>query len=170
MVEAALATYRPERSQRPMSAADLDDISLLLKPELRRKRQRLDWSVAWNGARELPIRGGPVRQAILNLLLNASAVTPEDGTVSLTAMSADDRLHIEIGDQGCGMPPDIAGILIDQDPGPAVRAGRGLGLWMVRRVVDDLGGHASIAARRGGGTAVTLTIPFDREDVKAHAA
>ncbi|SJM30856.1 sensor histidine kinase [Mesorhizobium delmotii] len=170
VVEAALATYRPERSQRPMTAADLDDVRLLLKPELRRKRQRLDWSVAWNGARELPIRGGPVRQAVLNLLLNASAVTPEDGTVSLTAMSWEDRLHIEIGDQGAGMPADIAGILIDQDPGPAVRVGRGLGLWMVRRVVDDLGGRASIAAKRGGGTAVTLTIPFDREDAKAHAA
>jgi two-component system OmpR family sensor kinase len=123
-----------------------------------------------DGAAELPIRGGPVRQAVLNLLLNASAVTPEDGTISLKAMRVDDRLHIEIGDQGCGMPADIAGILIDQDPGPAVRAGRGLGLWMVRRVVDDLGGQTSVEPKRDGGTAVTLTIPFDREEAKAHAA
>ncbi len=78
VVEAALATYRPERSQRPLTADDFDDVRLLLKPELRRKRQQLDWDVSWNGARELPIRGGPVRQAVLNLLLNASAVTPED--------------------------------------------------------------------------------------------
>jgi signal transduction histidine kinase len=170
VVEAALATYRSERSLRPMTAADLDDVRLLLKPELRRRRQGLDWSVVWDGAAELPIRGGPVRQAVLNLLLNASAVTPEDGTVSLKAMSVDDRLHIEIGDQGSGMPADIAGILIDQDPGPAVRAGRGLGLWMVRRVVDDLGGQASVEPKRDGGTAVTLTIPFDREEAKAHAA
>jgi two-component system, OmpR family, sensor kinase len=170
VVEAALATYRPERSQRPLTADDLDDVRLLLKPELRRRRQRLDWDVAWNGARELPIKGGPVRQAVLNLLLNASAVTPEGGAVSLNANRAEDILNIEIGDQGSGMPADIAGILVDHDPGPAVRAGRGLGLWMVRRVVDDLGGSATIAGKADGGTAVTLKIPFEGENAQANVA
>ena len=150
VVEAALATYRPERSQRPLTADDLDDVRLLLKPELHRKRQRLDWDVGWSGERELPIRGGPVRQAVLNLLLNASTVTPEGGSISLTARAAGNVLNIEIGDQGPGMPGDIAAVLVDADPGPAVRTGRGLGLWMVRRVVDDLGGRASIVAKNRG--------------------
>lgn len=170
VVEAALATYRPERSQRPLSADDLNDVRLLLKPELRRKRQRLDWHIVWNELRELPIRGGPVRQAVLNLLLNASTITPEGGSISLKADGSGNHLKIEIGDQGPGIPADIAGILVDSDPGPAVRAGRGLGLWMVRRVVDDLGGSVAIAAKRDGGTTVTLTIPFERESTKAYAA
>jgi len=170
VVEAALATYRPERSQRPLTADDLDDVRLLLKPELRRKRQQLTWDVSWNSERELPINGGPIRQAVLNLLLNATGVTPEAGVVSLKANSGEGHLTIEIGDQGPGMRPDIAGILVDHDPGPAVRAGRGLGLWMVRRVVDELGGSASIAPKQDGGTVVTLTIPFDREEAKADAA
>ena len=46
VVEAALATYRPERSQRLLTAEDFDDVRLLLKPELRRRRQRLDWDMA----------------------------------------------------------------------------------------------------------------------------
>jgi two-component system OmpR family sensor kinase len=170
VVEAALATYRPERSQRPLTADDFDDVRLLLKPELRRKRQQLEWDISWNSARELPLKGGPVRQAVLNLLLNATAVTPETGVVSLQANSTEQHLIIEIGDGGSGMAPDIAGILVDHDPGPAVRAGRGLGLWMVRRVVDELGGSASITAKQDGGTAVTLTFPFDRENAKADAA
>ncbi|PDQ21796.1 two-component sensor histidine kinase [Mesorhizobium sanjuanii] len=170
VVEAALATYRPERSQRLLTAEDFDDVRLLLKPELRRRRQRLDWDMAWNGAGEIPIKGGPVRQAVLNLLLNASTVTPEGGVVSLKAGSSDDRLRIEIGDQGPGMSPDIAAILTHEDPGPAVRAGRGLGLWMVRRVVDDLGGSANITAKQNGGTAITLEIPFGGETAKANAA
>jgi signal transduction histidine kinase len=170
VVEAALATYRPERSQRPLTSDDLDDVRLLLKPELRRKRQRLDWEVAWNGERELPIKGGPVRQAVLNLLLNASAATPVGGAVSMRAMRTENLLNIEIGDQGSGMPADIVGILVDHDPGPAVRAGRGLGLWMVRRVIDDLGGHARIEPKHDGGTAISLEIPFAREEVRADAA
>jgi len=170
VVEAALATYRPERSQRPLTADDFDDVRLLLKPELHRRRQRLDWDVGWSGERELPIKGGPIRQAVLNLLLNASTVTPEGGSISLKAHGAGTVLNIEIGDQGPGMPGDIAGVLVDPDPGPAVRTGRGLGLWMVRRVVDDLGGSASIVAKGDGGTAVTLTIPFEMESRKANAA
>lgn len=170
VVEAALATYRPERSHRPLCADDLDDVRLLLKPELRRKRQSLNWDIVWTELRELPIRGGPVRQAVLNLLLNASSVTPEGGALSLRADSSGGWLNIEIGDQGPGMPADIAGILADSDPGPAVRAGRGLGLWMVRRVVDDLGGSATIAPIKDGGTTVTLTIPFEGESTKANAA
>jgi two-component system OmpR family sensor kinase len=170
VVEAALATYRPERSPRPLTADDLDDVRLLLKPELRRKRQRLEWTVSWSSVRELPIKSGPVRQMLLNLLLNASAVTGEMGVVSLAAKCSERQLAIEIGDQGPGMPSDIAGILIDRDPGPAVRAGRGLGLWMVRRVIDELGGSAKIAPKTNGGTAITLTIPFEKEDAEAHAA
>jgi len=170
VVEAALSTYRPERSRRPLAAADLEDVRLLLAPELRRKRQRLEWDVVFGGRPDLPVKGGPVRQVVLNLLLNASAVTPDGGAISLQAGSAERTLRIAIGDEGPGMPADIAAILLDPDPGPAVRAGRGLGLWMVRRMVDDLGGSASIVPRTTGGTAITLSIPFDQEDTEAHAA
>ena len=51
-----------------------------------------------------------------------------------------------------------------------MRAGGGLGLWMVRRVVEDLGGHATITIKEGGGTVVTLFIPFEAENAEAHAA
>lgn len=170
VVQAALATYRPERSSRPLKADDLDDIRLLLKPEIDRRRQRLEWSVQWDRELELPISGGPIRQAVLNLLLNASAVTPDGGTISLVATRAEQLLSVGIGDAGPGMPTDIAAILIDHDPGPAVRAGRGLGLWMVRRVVDDLGGRAKIRRKTEGGTVVTLQLPLrDGGMVAAHA-
>jgi signal transduction histidine kinase len=68
------------------------------------------------------------------------------------------------------MPREIAGILTDADPTPAVRAGRGLGLWMVRRVIDELHGSASIVAKEDEGTAITLTIPLDRENSQVNAA
>jgi len=168
VVEAALATYRPERSRRPMTADDLDDVRLLMKPELRRRRQRLDWNVSCS-PRELPVAGGPVRQAALNLLLNASAATPEGGTISLKAENSQALLTIEVGDEGSGIQPEIADILIGADPEPAVLAGRGLGLWMVRRLTDELGGTATIQAKPAGGTVVILALPLERS-AQAHAA
>jgi signal transduction histidine kinase len=169
VVQAALSTYRPTATNHPLSLRDFEDVNLLLKPELTRRRQKLRWHVSLGGA-ALPVRGGPVRQAVLNLLLNASAVTPERGTVTLSARTNGHSLQVEIGDEGTGMPREIAGILTDADPTPAVRAGRGLGLWMVRRVIDELHGSASIVAKEDEGTAITLTIPLDRENSQVNAA
>jgi signal transduction histidine kinase len=170
VVEAALATYRPERVKRPLSRHDFEDVRLLLKPELRRKRQRLDWDIAWNEQGPTLADGGPVRQALLNLLLNASAVTAEGGKLAFRSAHTDRLVMIEIEDDGPGMPPEVSGILVDADPGPAVRAGHGLGLWMVRRMVDELGGSVKITSKKEGGTMVTLILPLAREGASSHAA
>jgi signal transduction histidine kinase len=168
VVEAALATYRPQRSAKPLSAADLEDVRLLVRPELRRRRQRLSWAVQWKG--EFAIKGGPVRQAVLNLVLNASAASPEGGELGLAASGTGDLLTVSVGDAGPGIPRDLAGILVDPDPGPAVRAGPGLGLWMVRRMVDEVGGTVTIAENPEGGSTVTLLLPSAREEGKADVA
>ena len=57
---------------------------MLMKPELRRRRQRLDWQVDWPADFTATIPGGPVRQAVLNLLLNASAATPVGRAIGLS--------------------------------------------------------------------------------------
>lgn len=172
VVEAALATYRPERSASPLSPEDLDDIRLLMTPELRRRRQCLACSVDWGGG-ATAINGGPVRQALLNLLLNASAATPEGGEIGLYARRTHEDLRIEIIDQGSGMLPASIAVLTAPSRGSVVQAGRGLGLWMVRRMIDELGGSATVAIRPEGGTVVSLVLPMRREDVQdeqSHAA
>ncbi|AMS43160.1 sensor histidine kinase [Aminobacter aminovorans] len=165
VVEAALATYRPERSARPLSADDLEDVKVLMKPELRRRRQRLDWQVDWPADAAATIPGGPVRQAVLNLLLNASAATPEGGRIGLKVERTADRLKISVSDEGPGMPRESISMLSDDDPGPAVRVGRGLGLWMARRMVDACGGKATVEPAQSSGSIVTLILPI-REEAK----
>lgn len=168
VVKAALATYRPDSVDRPLYARDIDDVRLLMRPEVARRRQRLNWTVNWNDSDGSSF--GPVRQAVLNLLLNASAATPEYGQIELTATAAGGRLLIEIGDEGTGMPEDIAGILTSAQPGAAVRPGRGLGLWMVRRVVDDAKGEIRVARKESGGTRVTLDLPLVGEELTSDVA
>jgi signal transduction histidine kinase len=170
VVAAALATYRPERSTRAFAVADLEDVRLLMTPEMRRKRQRLEWSVSI-GDGEIPgIDGGPIRQALLNLLLNASSATPEGGTISLSAANRSEELRFEVGDEGPGIPAHVAQILVADDPGPAVRAGGGLGLWMVRRTVDETGGRIMISERSKGGTVISLSVPVVLKERRPDAA
>lgn len=157
-----MATYRAEHSERPLSPEDLDDVRLLMKPELRRRRQQLAWEVDLPGGVST-IKGGPVRHAVLNLLLNASAATPDGGQIVFRASRQGCELRLEVSDQGGGIPDDVASILTAADPGPAVRAGHGLGLWMVRRVIDELKGTVWVRGATQGGTVVTLILPNSRE-------
>ena len=170
VVEAALATYRPERSQRPLTANDLDDVRLLLKPELRRKRQQLLWEVSWSGAGELPDQGWPGPSGCAQSAPQRDRGYTGSRRRFVEGEQRERRLSSRSATKDRECRQTSRAYLIDHDPGPAVRAGRGLGLWMVRRVVDELGGNASIAPKQDGGTVITLTIPFDRENAKAHAA
>lgn len=172
VVEAALATYRPERSLRPLSADDLEDVRVLLKPELRRRRQRLSWNVDWCGETTVSISSGLVRQAVLNLLLNASAASPEGAELGLSVSGSAGRLRLSVSDRGPGMPADAAALLAEQDARPTVHSGRGLGLWMVRRMLDSCGGQATVETRVDGGSIVTLLLPVAKEPLneRSHAA
>ena len=68
----------------------------------------------------LPVAVDSVRQVILNLLINACAATPAGGTVHLRARATESALMIEVGDQGPGLPDDLAKYLVghaDEAPG-----------------------------------------------------
>ena len=159
VVRAALATYRPERLSRPMSERDFSDLRLLLGPELRRKDQAFDLDISGMRPDSTNRSAGPMRQALLNLLLNAIAVTPQSGSVRVDAKHAGDTLVIEVSDEGSGMPR-VYRTLLTGDTAPALpEQSAGLGLWIVRQIADELGGFITVNERPGGGTLVTMTFP-----------
>lgn len=167
---AALATYRPERSPHPFSRDDIEDVRLLIGPELRRKQQRLDCKIAWPETAHPSIPGGPLRQAMLNLLLNACAATPEHGTVLLRAEVGEWSLTVAVGDQGEGMPKEVAHLLEGSAEPSDVKNSRGLGLWMVRQVMEDLGGDVRVEAAQDAGTVVRFRVAEQGRKETANAA
>lgn len=170
VVRAALATYRPERQARPFSVNDLHDAQLLLSPELRRRGQTLDLVLeAMDSPPDCPCPAGPVRQALTNLLLNASAASPDRADLFLKAAGSGNTVCIEVGDRGPGLPDESAELLT----GPAQRSlpgGKGLGLWVVRQIISEIGAKLEIAPRSGGGSIVRIRIGGDRMKRIHHAA
>lgn len=182
VVEAALATYRPERLSRPLEASDFADLRLLVRPELRRRRQRLYFRMDGQVPRDAGWPAGPVRQAVLNLLLNAAAATPDGGRISLHVVAAPASLEIAVGDQGGGLP-DAARAVLDATappaPGESADGGQGLGLWIVREIAGELGasieaghagsatghGRAEAAAEAGCDAVIRLSIPRSQDEV-----
>lgn len=157
VVDAALHTYRPDGKKRPFGPDDMEDLRLLIRPEIKRRALKLVWES--DLARPVEIANAPLRQAVLNLLLNACAATPEYGVVALRAEACDGWLKIAVSDSGEGMPAAGREILSTPAAPAPIGSGSGLGLWMVRRTVSEMNGLISIETSSYGGSYVRLEIP-----------
>jgi PAS domain S-box-containing protein len=110
-----------------------------------------------------------LRRAILNLLQNACQACTESehectqATVAISSRVADGRLAIHIADNGPGIPEDIRERIFD--PLFSTKSfGVGLGLPLVRQIVEQHGGRITVDTALGEGTTVTLGLPLTTAD------
>lgn len=105
-----------------------------------------------------------LRQIVHNLLGNAVKFT-EAGSVRLSiAGRAGEPLLIEVADSGPGIAPERAACVFEPfrqgDDGSGGPAGPGLGLPLVKRLVDLMGGEVTIESAPGAGTTLRLRLPL----------
>ena len=101
-----------------------------------------------------------MQQAVRNLINNALEVMPVKGTLSVQARLNDDRrtASILVGDTGPGIPPDVVDKIFSPFFTTKAR-GTGLGLAVVRKVMDRHGGAVEVQSEPGRGTVFKLTLP-----------
>lgn len=108
-----------------------------------------------------------LRQVFDNVLTNAVKYSGADGRVTITARARHDVADVEIADTGMGIDSaELPHIFEPYYRGRSARdsgvAGSGLGMAVVKEIVDDHGGTVGVTSRPGLGTTVTLTIPRHR--------
>jgi len=152
-----------------MKPADIDDLGLLIKPEMQRRDLTL---VCENGlASDIAVRADAVRQAVLNLLLNACHATPPGRRIWLRASEHHGFLSISVRDEGPGLDSDRVQYLERTEAVTAPRTGEtGLGLWIVRRLLAELDGRLKVERPVQGGTVIALTIPIRATEDMRHVA
>lgn len=158
VVEATLATYRRERSTRPLSVQDFEDLKLLLRPELERKHLTLRLNIVDIDDGKIDLPAGPVRQAVLNLLLNACSASPPDAEIGLEFHKRPGAFVISVSDQAKGLPVGARQLLVSGSTSQPPAGGNGLGLWVVRRVAEELGAKIEVSDNVPHGTIIRLTI------------
>ncbi len=105
-----------------------------------------------------------IRQIILNLLTNALQATPDGGKICINCQLTDDVCEMSITDNGRGIPEEILDSLTlpfvrgETDPHRAL-GGAGLGLSIVKTMVDLHDGRMNISSELNKGTSVTITLP-----------
>ena len=122
--------------------------------------------------------GSRIDQVLTNLVVNSVRYT-ESGEVRLTLHPFDQsasQLHFTVADTGPGIPRDLLPSLLEPDklaaPATAPRKGEGsgIGLAVVRTLVDHLGGTVSVNSREGQGTTFDVRIPAEHIDPDTSSA
>ena len=112
------------------------------------------------------------QRAVSNLLANALAHTPPDGTITIMASSAAATIRIEITDTGTGIAPEHLPHVFDRfyraDPArTSATRSVGLGLALVKSIATLHGGECGIDSQRGQGTRAWVAFPIENEQRNA---
>jgi len=108
-----------------------------------------------------PMRIG---QVVTNLLGNAIKYSPEGGVVELEVRRVEDAAVVEITDHGLGIAERDLGEIFEPfrrlEPGKRAGAGTGLGLFVVRRIVEEHGGTIAVESTPGRGSTFRVRLPL----------
>jgi len=161
-----LAAIRPSKPQLQRSQiADLVQESVrFLKPELDQAKVKVKLDLR-SDMPAMPLDADQMKQAIYNLIRNASQAMPKGGTLTISGSYTDFEVRLSFEDTGKGISAEQMGKLFQ--PFSTTRpTGTGLGLLIVRRIIREHGGEIDIESRVGQGTRVSLWLPLVERKVR----
>ncbi|BCN28887.1 sensor histidine kinase [Anaeromicropila herbilytica] len=139
----------------------LKQCAILLSTDWSRKK--IDFSanlssVTYNGNREL------MQHVWINLLNNAIKFTPENGELSMDMTEIDGMIQVSITDTGMGMSEETASNIFEkyyQGENSKTIKGLGLGLSIVKRIVELCDGTISVKSKENEGSTFTVSLPSE---------
>jgi len=99
-----------------------------------------------------------MKQALLNLIINAQQAMPEGGELMVRTALAQDGVQIRVIDTGIGIPPEELDRVF-QVYYSTKKSGTGLGLPTARRIIEDHGGELRVESEVGKGTSFQIVLP-----------
>ena len=148
---------------RPMDLlAPIREAEEIVRPLALKKGQMLEL----HSDAPVPCVGDPqrIRQVALNLMSNAVKFTPKGGRINVTVRRAGDEAELVVEDNGIGIDPAHHHVIFEmfrQVDGSSTRGypGTGLGLALVKRFTEAMGGTVSLRSRIGEGATFTIRFP-----------
>jgi CheY-like chemotaxis protein len=108
----------------------------------------------------IPADGPRLREALVNLVLNAVDAMPKGGTIRLIAESDAETATLRVSDTGVGMPDDVRKRCFEPFFTTKGKRGSGLGLAMVYGIVTRHGGQLTVESQIDKGTTFAIRLPL----------
>lgn len=140
---------------RDFSPHDLEDIRLLLSGEAH--QEAVEIAIECDLTEPVALPATPVRQILLNLLLNAVHASPASAKISCAVQIVEGQLRIETTNAGKAIAAALMAHLFEPFMS-GNEEGHGLGLWVTYQIVTQLGGQIA-AESRDGLTQFRVTLP-----------
>ena len=176
-VERMLLLARLEDGAAPQQMSELDlrtvvrDAVERVRPQVALKHGSVKVDLATT---PLTIVGDAERlaTAVDNLLQNAVKFSPGPPQIEVSGNQTDGHVRLVVKDHGIGIPTDARGRLFEKfyrvnDPELNNVVGTGIGLYLVRQVVENHGGRVEVASQPGHGSAFEIDLPFALADTPA---
>ncbi len=171
LINQILEVARLEAGQTPLSARPLDlgaFVEAIARPfEAQAARQSIRFHLD-GPAVPIEVLADPVHleRALSNLLSNALKFTPGGGGVRVGVDASEAAARVSVRDSGPGIPADDLPHVFDRfyqvDESSPTQPGTGIGLALVKEVVDLHGGTLAVVSEEGFGSTFTLTLPLGR--------
>ena len=164
IVRQMLGLYRNTEQVKPVNVNTIIEDTLLL---LNRQLQRSNVEVI-SDLRPLPdavIAADQIRQVLSNLVINAKDAMPNGGRLRVRSrhVPGKDELHgvvrIMIADTGTGIPRELVRTIFEPFVTTKGEKGTGLGLWIVKGIIQNHGGKLTVRSSPGRGTAFKIDLP-----------
>jgi len=136
----------------------VDELVHTIRPLL----EKIGVPVENNVPSDLRVNGDPflLKQMLQNLLSNAIKYT-DQGSITVGAVPEDQGVRVWVSDTGIGMSPEkLQGLFADGDRDPTKPESTGIGLSIVKNIVDAHKGKIAVESTPGQGTTFTITLPL----------
>jgi PAS domain S-box-containing protein len=168
LINDLLIAGRLESGNMKLEAAPMDlmpavfESARAVKPIANKRRISIVVNSKYSSLQILGDKGG-LQQVFINLITNAVKFSPEGGVVDVKIISTNKNVQITISDQGLGIPPEAIPHLFERfyrakNVTIAEIPGSGIGLYIVKSIVEELGGRIAVESVINQGTTFIVTL------------
>ena len=165
VVRQMLGLYRETEPVKPLNVNTIiEDTLLLLQRQLQRSNVLVESDLGV--LPEAVIAADQIRQVLSNMIINARDAMPSGGTLRIRSRhlagrdGIPSRIRILIADNGIGIPEEIIHDIFEPFVTTKGEKGTGLGLWIVKGIIQNHAGKLAVRSRLGKGTIFRIDLPL----------
>jgi signal transduction histidine kinase len=170
LINSMLELSRLESRSVEPKEVNVSDLIKEVESETRSLQVESGLNFIWKIEPDLPhLRTDPAKlKVVLKNLMNNAVKFTEKGSVTVDAHRKDDGVEIDVVDTGFGIPQESLSIIFEpfrqvENPLTRSHSGVGLGLYIVKRLLEILGGTIKVESEVGKGSTFSVWIPADKQ-------